>query len=98
MSASRRYRLAPLADRDLEDIWSYSHKNWSEQQADQYIIELMKAFADLAASRRQGTPLAAHRGYLRLVVGSHAIFYRASSDAINIIRILHQSMDTRRHL
>ena len=39
------------------------------------------------------------RGYFKLVVGSHVIFYRkGASDVIEVVRILHQQMDFDRHL
>jgi toxin ParE1/3/4 len=98
MAASRSFRLSPLAENDMEDVWTYSARQWSLEQAEAYTRELLGAFSDLASGRRTGTPIVARRNYLRLLVGSHAVFYQATETKIDIIRVLHQSMDVRRHL
>ena len=82
----------------MENVWAYSAAQWSTLQAEVYTRDLLVAFSDLAAGRRTGVPITARRKYLRLLVGSHAIFYRETETSVDIIRILHQSMDVRRHL
>ncbi|TWS22632.1 type II toxin-antitoxin system RelE/ParE family toxin [Tsukamurella sputi] len=37
-------------------------------------------------------------GYRRYTVGSHLIFYRARSEGVDVVRVLHQRMDPTRHL
>jgi len=98
MAPSRIHRLSPLAESDMEGVWTYSATQWSSVQAEAYTRELLIAFHDLAAGRRVGTPITARRNYLRLLVGSHAIFYQMTDTSVDIIRVLHQSMDVRRHL
>ena len=44
------YRLTPAAESDLEAIWIYTSKKWSNPQADLYIDALTDAFGDLAQS------------------------------------------------
>ena len=96
--APRTYRLSPLADSDMEDIWRYSITRWSEARAESYTRELLSAFADLATGNRAGTPTTARKGYLRLWVGTHAVFYRVRPTRIEIIRVLHQARHFPRHL
>lgn|SRR5690349_2851905 len=96
--ASRRYRLAPAAEQDIEGIWLYTAKQWSPVKANAYIRDFLSAFSDLAAGERSGTPVFGDQSYHRLIVGSHLILYRLSASRIDIIRILHQSMDLPRHL
>jgi len=98
MAPSRTYRLSPLAEVDMEDVWTYSAGQWSTVQAEVYTRDLLVAFSDLAAGRRIGAPITTRHGYLRLLVGSHAIFYRMTDTNVDIIRVLHQSMDVRRQL
>ena len=98
MAPSRTHRLSPLAESDMEDVWTYSAAQWSSVQAEAYTRELLIAFSDLAAGRRVGIPITARRRYLRLLVGSHAIFYQVADTSVDIIRVLHQNMDVRRHL
>lgn len=82
----------------MEDVWTYSVAQWSTIQAEVYTRDLLVAFSDLAAGRRIGVPITVRHKYLRLLVGSHAIFYRVTDTSVDIIRVLHQSMDIRRHL
>jgi toxin ParE1/3/4 len=99
MSASDRpYRLTPRAVIDLEDIWLYTFQNWSLEQADRYQNEIMAAVAALANGTRKGRPVDIRAGYFKYMTGSHHIFYRRSDLSLDIIRILHQSMDTSAHL
>lgn len=45
MSAEARpYRLSPLAQADLEDIWLYTLKTSSLEQADSYHADIVAAF------------------------------------------------------
>lgn len=98
MAFSRVYRLAPLAETDIEDIWSYTASQWSNVRADQYVRDLLIAFTEPANGMRNGTAITVRLDYRQLLVGSHAVFYRESSSRIDVIRILHQSMDAKRHL
>jgi toxin ParE1/3/4 len=36
--AKPEYRLTPRAERDLEDIWRYTTKRWSADQAETYVV------------------------------------------------------------
>lgn len=98
-SKRRAYRISPLAEADLEDIWVYTFKTWSIDQADSYHADIVAAFEALASGRRQGRRADIREGYFKLLVGSHVIYFRiAADDAIEVIRVLHQRMDTERHL
>lgn len=93
------HRLLPLARADLEEIWLYTLKTWSVVQADTYHRKLVDAFEALAAGTREGGNVDhIRRGYFRLAVGSHLIFYRESGEAIEIVRVLHKRRDIERHL
>jgi toxin ParE1/3/4 len=98
MTAKRAYRLSPMAEADLQDIWLYTFKNWSEEQADSYHTGIIAAFAGLASGRKKGRGVDIREGYLKYAVGSHVVFYRMTSAGIDVIRVLRQSMDVKRHL
>jgi toxin ParE1/3/4 len=98
MVESRGYRLYPLAQADLEDIWSYTASRWSLEQAESYHAAIIAAFEGLVASSKQGRPSDVRENYFKYAVGSHLIFYRRSETVIDIVRILHQRMDVMRHL
>jgi len=98
MGPEARYRLSPLAERDLEDIWRYTARTWSIDQADRYVADVMAAVEQLATGARAGRRVDAREGYFKYPVGSHVIFYQRSGAALDVIRILHQRMDVDRHL
>jgi len=98
MAPERRHRLTPAAEQDLEEIWRFTARKWSPVRANLYIRDFLSAFAELASSERMGTVVFPKQAYYRLLVGSHVIVYRASATHIDVIRVLHQSMDLPQHI
>lgn len=95
-----RYVLSPSARADLDGIWDYTIQHWGELQAERY-SQLIRAGCEALASRAQaGRDASAIRaGYRKLAVGAHVLFYRGvPSGEIEIVRILHRSMDVSAHL
>lgn len=93
MAADRRCLLSPAAESDLEDIWRYTEGTWSTEQAEHYLREIIAAFGELAAGRRQGRKVQVRPGYLKHAVGSHVIYFRDRGLWIEIIRVLHRRQD-----
>jgi toxin ParE1/3/4 len=93
------YRLTPAAERDLEDIWTYTVQNWGVEQADLYADSLTAAFAELAQSPKLA-PSCDHirPGYRRRSVERHMIYFRITDYGVAVVRILHDRMDAPRHL
>lgn len=96
--SARRYRLSPLAEADLEEIWLYTFSNWSAEQADSYHNAIVAAFEGLAAGTKAGRSVDIREGYFKYAVGAHFVFYRHSDTGIVVVRVLHQKMDVSRHL
>lgn len=95
----RSVRLAPLARHDLEEIWTYTARTWSADQADRYHAGIMEAIDGLAHGKRVGRDISDIRpGYLKYSVGRHLLFYRLSDTHLIVVRILHQRMDVDAHL
>jgi toxin ParE1/3/4 len=93
-----KLRLSPQARSDLDEIWQYSARVWGIEQAEAYIRSLSQIFALLAANPRLGRDADDIRpDYLKFPAASHMIYYRIS-ETLDIIRILHRSMDAGRHL
>ena len=93
-SEPRRYRLSALTERDPEDIWTYTLHSWSREQADHYHGDIIAAIEDLACHDRNGRDASDIRpGYFKYAVGRHLLFYRVTTDSLDVIRVLHQSMD-----
>jgi toxin ParE1/3/4 len=94
-----RLRLTPAARADLDGIWNYTAGHWDIDQAETYVRGLSQVMQLLAASPSLGRSAAAIRpGYLKFPAASHVIFYKRVEGAIEVIRILHKSMDVERHL
>ena len=94
MAKSRLYRLSPQAENDLDDIWSYTVRQWSAKQAEKYHANIIAAIEALTKGDQRGYDVGDLRtGYFKYPVGRHFIFYRTSDDRLDIIRILHKQMD-----
>jgi len=90
--------LSPAAHADLAAIWDYTAEQWGVEQADRYVDDIQDACDALAASKRDGRPVDVRVGYLKYLVKSHLIYFRDQNGYLEIIRILHGSMDAERHL
>jgi toxin ParE1/3/4 len=89
----------PAAEQDLIDIWLYTATEWGVPQADDYIDRLEEAMLGLLRHPEIGVDCADLRaGYRRTGTGRHRIYYRIAETAIEVVRVLHVSMDARAHL
>lgn len=88
--------LTPAARRDIAEIWLYTADRWGLDQADAYIRRIEADLADAAA----GSPLVhAFDDKWRIKSGHHLCFFRKQpSGAMEVIRILHERMDSTLHL
>lgn len=95
-----KYQLTNLAVQDLSDIWNYTFDNWSEQQADSYHEQLVKAFESLASNSDHGRNYDGIRTDLYgFRINRHIIFYRIiSNELVEITRIIHERMDLKSRL
>lgn len=94
---AKSYRLSPLAEADLEEIWLYTAKHWSMEQADTYHLNFVETFEGLAAGLKQGRP-SVLPDFQKYLCGSHAIYFLMYADRLDVIRILHQRQDVEQHL
>jgi toxin ParE1/3/4 len=93
------YRLSPLAQADLDDIWNYSFEQWGLDQAETYIRDIRAAIEAAAERGAKGRRCDDIRpGYFKRAAGSHMMFYRLVDADIEIVRILHGRMDFDSHL
>ncbi|KAB2784516.1 MULTISPECIES: type II toxin-antitoxin system RelE/ParE family toxin [Brucella/Ochrobactrum group] len=92
------YQLTPLAEADLEDIWVYTLREWSLEQANSYITDVMDAFEGLRDDSKRGRFADIRPGYLKYAVGSHVIYFREHENTLLVVRILHGRMDVGRHM
>jgi toxin ParE1/3/4 len=95
------FTIRKEAEKDLENIWLYTFENWSIEQADKYLNLIFDEIDYLCLKPNSGLDYGNLRnGYWRSKVNSHFIFYKINEkqNEIEIIRILHEMMDTENHL
>ena len=85
---------------DLTDIWDYSTHKWSKNQANKYFGMIKTACGEITQNSIIGknydkidNKIRGHR------VGKHIVFYQIfPNEEIEVIRILHESMDLQNRL
>lgn len=88
------YKLSREALRDLEDIWLFTYRRWSKEQADRYYKLIFNEIEFISIRPDSGKDFGHFReGYRYTKVKSHLIFYRTHFDTLEVIRILHERMD-----
>ena len=94
------YRITRLAQHDLEKIWEYTIAEWSLNQVEKYLDSLLSSFEAIGDGRIKGKAIdSVRKGYNKALHGKHYIFFRLSQDkVVEIIRVLHVSMDIEMHL
>ena len=94
-----RFVVSPRAHADLDDIWDYTVQQWGVRQAEIYVRLIKTAVDAISADPKVGRSCDDVRpGYRRYAVGSHVLFYRVTTAAVVVVRILHRRMDIERHL
>ncbi len=94
----KKVKITPIARSDLREISHNTDKQWGRNQRFKYIKQLQDRFVYLAENPQRGkkrdeivgVPYSYHEG-------RHVIFYRTTAEGIEILRILHDSMDFPRH-
>jgi toxin ParE1/3/4 len=88
------YRLTNKAIEDLRSIARYTEQTWGREQRNKYLSKFDASFQMLVHEPELGRACDEIRqGYRKHHVGRHLIFYRLIASRIEIIRILHDSMD-----
>lgn len=89
------YKFTNKAIFDLAQIWNYTLKRWSEDQADRYYYMLLENCREVAENPDLGKNYSGVKENLSgFRAGRHIIFYRRiGDDVIEITRILHERMD-----
>ena len=95
-----RYKFTKKAVEDLSELWEYTRKIWSENQAEKYYKLIIQACYELAKDPQRGKEYSEIYPALKgMNTTKHIIFYRILSDSsIEITRILHERMDLKRRL
>ena len=90
------YSLTKEAVNDLGEIWDYTYKKWSVEQADRYYNLIIDEIEFIASNPLTGRSIDhIKQGYRSSKVKSHIVFYKLDEEnkVIIVVRILHQMMD-----
>jgi len=89
------FKFTNKAVSDLTQIWNYTVKKWSEDQADKYYYMLIENCREVAKNPDLGKNYSVVKeNLLGFKAGRHIIFYlKIEDNVIEIIRIIHEQMD-----
>ncbi len=94
-----KYFLSPEAQNSLKNIKSYSHKNFGAMRTKAYLNSIRKRMQMLAENPLHGIIREDLKvGYHSNFVGSHTIYYLIRPNHIDIIDVLHQSMEPSKYI
>ena len=94
-----KYFLSPEAQNSLRNIKAYSNKNVGPQRTKTYLQNIRNRMQALAENPSRGIIREDLKvGYHSDFVGSHTIYYRVQPTHIDIIDVLHQSMEPSKHI
>lgn len=89
------YKIREKTLEDIENIWLYTLKNWSIEQADKYynlIFNEIEYVANFPLSGKDFSNI--RKNYRYTKVESHLIFYKYfNNKEIEVVRILHKNLD-----
>lgn len=91
-----KFEISEKAFEDIENIWLYTAEVWSVEQADRYYNLIFDEIDYITKNPLLGRCCKhIRRNYRSTKVKSHLIYYRfrKSEYVVEMIRILHQSMD-----
>ena len=91
--------LSREADIDLAEIEDYTALTWGDEQAERYINEIFGALTRLAGKPALGrSRWDIPPPYLMYAAGSHLIVYRCNLDRVEVLNILHPSMNVEKRV
>ena len=94
-----QFKLTPAAYNDLKEIARYTQNKWGVKKRNLYISAIHNRFEWLSKNPEIGKSRDdIKNGYLSYPECKHVIFYRDKINHIEILAILHQSMDYQLHL
>ncbi len=94
-----RFNVSDKANNDLFEIGYYTQNKFGTKQRNKYLDELSDKFQYLAEAPEHGMPkFFIRKNYFSYSVQKHIVFYKKYSYGVRIIRVLHQSIDHKKHL
>lgn len=94
-----KYILSLQAQKSIKQISKYTLENYGESQRKQYLKILRKQMRLIANSPKQGRERSDIKpGYYSIKAEKHHIYYRIRNTHIEVIDVLHQSMEPKLHI
>ena len=91
--------LTQAALEDLRSIRHYTLETWGPEQEEVYLDRIWARFEIARANpERFRLRMDLFPGCRIAAEGKHVILFRSANDRLEIIRVLHSSMDYKRHL
>ena len=97
--SDKKIRFSSLARADLAEISTYTQNRWGKEQKAIYLGQVknsLQTLLDLPRTGIERDDIAV--GLHSRATGSHIIYYRISEPGLEVLRVLHQRMDPKRHL
>ncbi len=85
------YKISPVAERDLVDIYIRGYKEWGEVKADDFQSKLVSSFRTLVENPDIGREVSIRPQLLRHELNPYTIFYKKFSYGVRIARILYKN-------
>lgn len=95
-----KYVLSPQAKNRLKQISDYTLENYGEKQRKRYMIMLRDKMRHVAKEPEKAgkTRNEIKHGYYSIRANKHNIYYRIQPNQVEIIDVLHGSMEPRLHI
>ena len=91
--------IAPAAKADLKEIYQYGLRQWGQSQSNSYMQNLKDHFWSISEQPLMGVERPELLpGARSLPIESHTLFYRVTTNRVEIIRVLHGRQDPQQHL
>ena len=96
---TRRIEWHEAARNEFTALGEYSQAHWGAAQTRKYLDRMLDLIDRIADDPMRGRDAELPRPRLRKIkAGSHMVFYMASEDRVEVVRILHESRDIRSQL
>ncbi len=92
------YKVSPVAQRDLVDIYVRGFNQWGERKADSFQLQLISSFQILAENPDIGHEVTIRAQLQRFELNPYVIFYRKFSYGVRIARVLYKNRAMEKHL
>ena len=92
------YKVSPAAQRDMVDIYIRGFREWGEQKADAFQLQLISSFQILAENPNIGRHVSIRPQLQRHELNPYVLFFRKFNYGVRIARILYKNRAMEKHL